>query len=345
MARTTRGRPSNQNDGSDMVSAIAANAATACAKAAGSNGTIAQRTLKNAITCSGTGLHSGAKVQMALRPAPADTGIVFRRTDAAGRGAEIPGRWDRVTDTRMNTTIGDGEGTVVGTIEHLMSALAGAGIDNCVVELGGPEVPVMDGSAAPFVFLIECAGIRELAAPRRAIEILRTVSVGDRERSAVLTPGKGFSVSFEIDFDSAAIGRQEFFVDLANGAYARDIARARTFGFEHEVEALRAAGLGRGGSLDNAVVVSGDAVLNEDGLRYDDEFVRHKVLDSIGDLYLAGGPIMGHFHGYRSGHALNNELLRAVFADETAWRWTTLDAAARTPVRHYDDDQRLAASA
>lgn len=291
-----------------------------------SNRAMRQRTLKNPITCSGTGLHSGSKVQMALCPAAPDTGIVFRRTDPAGRGAEIPARWDHVVDTRMNTMIGDGDGNTVGTIEHLMSALAGAGIDNCAVELNGAEVPVMDGSSAPFVFLIDCAGTRELDAPRRAVEILRTVSLGDSEHSAVLTPGKGFSISFEIDFESAVIARQEFFVDLVNGTYAREIARARTFGFEQEVEALRAAGLARGGSLDNAVVVSGDTVLNEDGLRYDDEFVRHKVLDSIGDLYLAGGPILGHFHGYRSGHSLNNSLLRALFADEDAWRWTTIEA-------------------
>ncbi len=335
MARITRGEPAEQCDKGGV---------TRIAAAVGSGGSVRQRTLKNAITCSGTGLHSGAKVQLALRPAGANSGIVFRRTDPAGRDAEIPARWDHVADTRMNTTIGDGKGAVVGTIEHLMSALAGAGIDNCVIEVNGPEVPVMDGSAAPFVFLIECAGVRELDVPRRAIEILRTVSVGDHERSAVLTPGKGFSVSFEIDFDSPVIGRQEFFVDLANGAYARDIARARTFGFEHEVEALRAAGLGRGGSLDNAVVVSGDAVLNEDGLRYDDEFVRHKVLDSIGDLYLAGGPILGHFHGYRSGHALNNELLCAVFADETAWRWTTLDEARTAPAA-MPEERRLAVGA
>lgn len=309
-----------------------------------SEGAIRQRTLKNAITCSGTGLHSGAKVAMALCPADADTGIVFRRTDRAGRGAEIPARWDHVVDTRLNTMIGDDRGNAVGTVEHLMSALAGAGVDNCIVELSGAEVPVMDGSAAPFVFLIECAGVRELEAPRRAIEILHTVAVGDHERSAILAPGRGFSVSFEIDFDSPVIARQDFFVDLSNGAYAREIARARTFGFEQEVAALRAAGLARGGSLDNAVVVSGDTVLNEDGLRYEDEFVRHKVLDSIGDLYLAGGPILGHFHGYRSGHALNNALLKAVFADATAWRWTTLDSAPAHPAAIHEET-RLAASA
>jgi len=335
MARTTRRQSSEWRDKGGMTRTV---------PATGSEGTVRQRTLKNGITCSGTGLHSGAKVRMALRPAEADSGVVFRRTDPAGRGAEILARWDNVIDTRMNTMIGDGSGAVVGTIEHLMSALAGANIDNCVIELDGPEVPVMDGSAAPFVFLIDCAGVRELDAPRRAIEILRTVSVGDHEKSAVLTPGKGFSVSFEIDFDNAVVGRQEFFVDLANGAYARDIARARTFGFEQEVEALRAAGLGRGGSLDNAVVVSGEGILNEDGLRYENEFVRHKVLDSIGDLYLAGGPILGHFHGYRSGHALNNELLRAVFADDAAWRWATFDDARPAPAA-MPEERRLAVGA
>jgi UDP-3-O-[3-hydroxymyristoyl] N-acetylglucosamine deacetylase len=283
-----------------------------------------QYTLKDVIDCTGIGLHSGARVSMTLRPAEPDSGIVFRRTDIAGGGVEIPARWDAVVDTRLNTTLGDGNGVTVGTVEHVMAALAGAGIDNAIIELNGPEVPIMDGSAAPFIFLIECAGVVEQSAPRRVIEILRPVSVGDRDRSAMLSPGNSFSVSFEIDFKGTLIQQQQFFGDFSNGAFRRDIARARTFGFEEEVEALQAAGLARGGSLDNAIVVSGDRILNDDGLRFDDEFVRHKVLDSIGDLYLAGGQIIGHFHGFRSGHGLNHELLRALFDNEDAWRISEL---------------------
>jgi UDP-3-O-[3-hydroxymyristoyl] N-acetylglucosamine deacetylase len=283
-----------------------------------------QYTLKDAIDCTGIGLHSGARVSMTLRPAEPDRGIVFRRTDIAGSGVEIPARWDAVVDTRLNTTLGDGNGVTIGTVEHVMAALSGAGVDNAVIELNGPEVPIMDGSAAPFIFLIECAGVVEQNAPRRVIEILRPVSVGDRERSAMLSPGNSFSVSFEIDFKGTLIEQQQFFGDFSNGAFRRDIARARTFGFEEEVEALQAAGLARGGSLDNAIVVSGKRILNDDGLRFDDEFVRHKVLDSIGDLYLAGGQIIGHFHGFRSGHGLNHDLLRALFANEDAWRVSEL---------------------
>jgi len=286
-----------------------------------------QRTLKDSIECSGVGLHSGARVVMTLRPADPGHGIVFRRTDMAGRGAEIKADWGSVVDTRLNTTIGNADGVTVSTIEHLMAALCGAGLDNVIVELNGPEVPIMDGSSAPFVFLIECAGVIPQDAPRQLIEILRPVSVGDRGRSAMLSPGKGFSVSFEIDFEGTLIDHQQFFSDFSNGAFRHDIARARTFGFEEEVTQLRAAGLARGGSLDNAIVVSGDRILNDDGLRYENEFVRHKVLDSIGDLYLAGGQLLGHFHGFRSGHALNHELLRAVFSDESAWRFTELEDA------------------
>src|SRR5574338_67906 len=263
-----------------------------------------QHTLKNAISCTGTGLHSGTKVTMTLCPAAPDTGILFRRTDAAACGVEIAARWDNVVDTHLNPTIGNADGVKVGTIEHLMAALSGCAVDNAIVEIDGPEIPIMDGSAAPFVFLIECAGTVEQDRPRRAIEIVKPGSVRDDRRMAVLTPGSGFSVSVEIDFDSALVARQKLEVKLVNGAFRSEVARARTFGFDHEVEQLRAMGLARGGSLDNAVVVSGDRILNADGLRYDDEFVRHKVLDSIGDLYLAGAVIIGHFHGIRCGHSL-----------------------------------------
>jgi UDP-3-O-[3-hydroxymyristoyl] N-acetylglucosamine deacetylase len=281
-----------------------------------------QRTLKSPIGCSGVGLHSGQKVSMTLHPAEENTGIVFRRTDLARGERDIAAHWLNVVDTRLATTLGNASGTRVGTIEHLMAAFAGCGVDNAVVELDAAEVPVMDGSAAPFVFLIECAGIADQKAPRRAIKVDRTVEVSDGERSIAVHPADGFSVSFEIDFDSVAIARQALGLRLVNGAFKTDIARARTFGFEHEVSALRAAGLARGGSLDNAVVIRGDTVLNVEGLRYDDEFVRHKILDCIGDLYLAGGPIIGRVECARSGHALNNRLLRTLMADRDAWSYT-----------------------
>ena len=288
-----------------------------------------QKTLKASIGCTGIGLHSGAKVTMVLHPAEPDSGIRFRRTDLAGKGTIIPALWSSVGDTRMNTSLAGEGGIGVGTVEHLMSALAGMGIDNCLIDIGGPEVPVMDGSAAPFLFLIECAGVVEQAAARRALRVLKRVVVKDGERMASLTPSSGFSLHFEIDFTSQAIARQEMFVTMGRGAFKSEIARARTFGFEQEVAMLRAAGLARGGSLENAVVIdsTGTRVLNDDGLRYPDEFVRHKVLDAVGDLTLAGAPILGHFHGVRSGHALTNQLLRALFADDQAWCWTTHTAA------------------
>ena len=288
---------------------------------------IRQRTLKTAIGCSGVGLHSGAKVTMVLHPAEANSGIVFRRTDIAGRGALVPALWSSVGDTRMNTCLTNEDRVQVGTVEHLLSALAGSGIDNCLIEINGAEVPVMDGSAAPFLFLIECAGTIEQNAPRRAIRVLKRVSVSDGDKSASLSPSaSGFRLNFHIDFASAAIGRQSFSVALTKGAFKAEISRARTFGFEHEVAYLRANGLARGGSLDNAVVIdsTGTRVLNDDGLRYGDEFVRHKILDAVGDLSLAGAPLLGIYDGVRSGHALNNLLLRTLFADQTAWAITTI---------------------
>jgi UDP-3-O-[3-hydroxymyristoyl] N-acetylglucosamine deacetylase len=280
-----------------------------------------QHTLKSSIDCSGIGLHSGAKVSMTLNPAEPGTGIVFRRTDVAGGGAEVPARWDTVVDARLNTSVGNGDGVCVGTIEHLMAALSGARVDNTLIEINGPEVPIMDGSAEPFLFLIECAGLAEQPVARRLIEVLKPVSVGGDRHSAMLSPGRCFSISFEIDFEGTFIHHQQYFASLVNGTFQSEIARARTFGFEHEITGLRAAGLIRGGSLDNAIVVGGDGILNDDGLRFEDEFVRHKVLDSIGDLYLAGGAILGHFHGFRSGHALNHDLLKTLMEDPMAWRY------------------------
>ncbi|PCI40682.1 MAG: UDP-3-O-[3-hydroxymyristoyl] N-acetylglucosamine deacetylase [Rhodospirillaceae bacterium] len=279
--------------------------------------TIKQKTLKSAISCTGIGLHSGEKVTMTLLPADIDAGITFRRTDVAGEGAEIKAAYDNVCDTRLCTTIGSETGKTIGTVEHLMAALSGAGIDNVTVEVGGAEVPIMDGSAAPFLFLIDCAGVVEQDAPRKVIRILKTVSITQDDKTATLTAADGFALDFAIDFASPVIASQDFSVGLNDGVFKDEIARARTFGFMHEVEALWAAGLAKGGSLDNAVVISGDKIMNEEGLRFDDEFVRHKILDAVGDLYLAGNPIQGHYSGVRSGHALNNQLLNVLFSDSS----------------------------
>jgi len=285
-----------------------------------------QRTLKTSIDCTGVALHSGNTVTMTLRPADADTGIVFRRTDVAGKGAEIPALWDKVVDTRLCSVLGNEDGVTVSTVEHVMAALAGCGIDNALIELNGPEVPIMDGSSEPFVFLIECAGVREQDVPCRFIRVLKPVMVRDGDASAALVPADHFAVDMEIDFDSAAVKRQNLSLGVVNGVFSKELARARTFGFLHEVEAMRAVGLAKGGSLENAIVISGDEIMNGDGLRFDDEFVRHKALDAVGDMYLAGGQLLGAFTGVRSGHALNNKLLRALFADPTAWACETLPA-------------------
>ncbi|HEY9537793.1 MAG TPA: UDP-3-O-acyl-N-acetylglucosamine deacetylase [Kiloniellaceae bacterium] len=287
---------------------------------------VRQQTLKNSIHCSGVALHSGAKVNMVLHPAEADTGIVFRRTDAAG-GVEVQALWCNAIETPLCTTLVNSKGNQIATIEHLMSAFSACGIDNAVVELNGPEVPIMDGSAAPFVFLIECAGVAAQSSPRRALRILSEVAVSEPHRSASLAPGGGFTVGFEIDFAGTAIGRQEWFTEVSESAFKRDVARARTFGLAQDIEKMRAMGLARGGSLNNAIVVNGQEILNPEGLRFRNEFVRHKVLDSIGDLYLVGAPIIGHFQGDRAGHALTLRLLQALFAEEGAWEWTEATAA------------------
>ena len=283
------------------------------------DGFVRQRTLNSRINCTGIGLHSGAKVSMTLGPGAPNDGIIFVRTDIGGGGARIPARWDRVVCTRLCTTIGNSDGVTVGTVEHLMAAFAGCGIDNAVVELNGPEVPIMDGSAAPFIFLVECAGTNEQEAPRRVVRVLKPVSVEAKGGRASLVPGDGFSLSIEIEFENTLVSRQSISLGLVNGDFKKELSRARTFGFLHEVEELRAAGFARGASLDNAVVINGETILNEGGLRYEDEFVRHKTLDAVGDLYLAGGPIAGTFHGHRLGHHANNLVLRALFADREAW--------------------------
>ena len=282
-----------------------------------------QTTLARSIDCAGVGLHTGQTVALKLCPAPAGSGVVFKRIDLEG-APEVLACWSNVVDTRMCTTLGNGEGVIVSTVEHLMAALSGAHVDNLVVELDGPEVPVMDGSAQPFIFMIECAGIKELNAPREVIEILKPVRVELDGKVAELLPSNGFSVGFEIDFADDAVARQKISIPLVNGTFKKEIAGARTFGFVHEVEALRAAGLGLGGSLENAVIVDGDKILNDGGLRFSDEFVRHKVLDVVGDLYLSGAPIRGHYRGFKAGHLLTNEVLKALFADTSAWRRVAL---------------------
>jgi len=298
---------------------------------------VRQKTLKSSIGCSGIGLHSGRKVSMTLHPADEETGIIFHRSDIGGEAGAIDASWQNVVDTRMATTLGNMEGARIATIEHLMAALAGCGIDNAIVEIDGPEVPVMDGSSAPFVFLVECAGVQLQKSPRRAIKIHRSIMVGDDRKYLSVQPDEVFSVSFEIDFDNAPITHQKLNLRLVNGSFKTEVARARTFGFAHEVDALREAGLARGGSLDNAVVINGNKVLNGDGLRYSDEFVRHKILDCVGDLYLAGAPIIGAVDALRSGHGLNNGLLRALFENPDTWSYVEMTDALVPGTTHMEE--------
>jgi len=278
-----------------------------------------QRTLKRSVTCSGVGLHSGEEVSLTLYPGGIDTGIIFQRTDVEVKKSLIQATWSNVVDTRFCSTIGNDFQMTVATVEHLMAALSGCGVDNALIKITGPEVPIMDGSSGPFVFLIECAGLVELEAPRRVIRILKPVEVSVGESRALLTPADRYILSVNIDFEGTAASDQRLEIGLVNGAFCKELAQARTFGFLDEVEAMKAAGLVKGGSLDNAIVVDGSNILNEGGLRFKDEFVRHKMLDAVGDLYLAGGLILGYFSGQKCGHAINNKLLRALFSDKTAW--------------------------
>ncbi|MDR3415689.1 MAG: UDP-3-O-acyl-N-acetylglucosamine deacetylase [Nevskia sp.] len=280
---------------------------------------IRQRTLRNPIRASGIGLHSGQKVFMSLLPAPPDSGIVFRRVDLDPM-REIPAVAAAVKETTLSSNLVE-DGVRVATVEHLMSALAGLGIDNCVVELSAPEVPIMDGSAAPFVFLIQSSGIREQDAPKRFLRIKQPVQVSDGDKWARLEPYNGFRLSFHIDFDHPLLKStaQQATVDFSTTAYIREVSRARTFGFMREFEFLRSRRLALGASLENAVAVDDYRVLNQDGLRYDDEFVRHKILDAVGDLYLLGRPLLGAYVAFKSGHALNNQLARKLLADTSAW--------------------------
>ncbi len=288
-----------------------------------------QRTIKNAISCVGVGLHSGNRIELTLRPMPAGTGIIFRRTDLDGF-TDIPARHDHVIDTRLCTVLGDTarRDLRVGTVEHVMAALAGCGVHNVLVEVDGPEVPILDGSAASFVFLIDCAGITEQASSINRIEVLRSVRVEHGAAFAELRPAMfGFDMSLTIDFNAALIGRQALNLRLSPDSFRRELACSRTFTMANEIEALRAAGLALGGSLDNAIVVDGSRVLNPTGLRSPDEFVRHKMLDAVGDLALAGSELHGRFIAHRTGHALNNRLLRVLFADDANWRLVNEDAS------------------
>lgn len=284
---------------------------------------IKQRTLKNAIRATGVGLHTGEKVYLTLRPAAADTGIVFRRIDL-DPPVEIRATPDNVTDTQLSTTLANGD-VRISTVEHLLSALAGLGIDNAYVDLSAPEVPIMDGSAGPFVFLVQSAGIEEQNAPKRFIRIKKDVIVEDGEKWARFEPFEGFKVSIRIDFEHPVFKNrsQDASIDFSTTSFVKEVSRARTFGFMKDYEYLRANNLALGGTLDNAVVLDDYRVLNEDGLRYEDEFVKHKVLDAIGDLYLLGNSLIGAFSGYKSGHELNNRLLRHLLADESAWEVVT----------------------
>jgi UDP-3-O-[3-hydroxymyristoyl] N-acetylglucosamine deacetylase len=293
---------------------------------------IRQRTLKNVIRATGIGLHTGEKVYLTLRPAAVDTGIVFRRVDL-DPPVEIPARAEKVGDTTLSTSLVNG-GARVATVEHLLSAFAGLGIDNAYVDVSAPEVPIMDGSAGPFVFLVQSAGVEDQNAPKRFIRIKKPVQVEDNDKWARFEPFEGFKVSFAIEFDHPVFKNrcQEAVVDFSTTSFVKEVSRARTFGFMRDIELLREKRLALGGSLDNAVVVDDYRVLNEDGLRYDDEFVKHKVLDAIGDLYLLGRSLIGAFSGFKSGHALNNRLLRALMADESAWELVTFEDAAHAPI-------------
>ncbi|MEN9724647.1 MAG: UDP-3-O-acyl N-acetylglucosamine deacetylase [Pseudomonadota bacterium] len=290
-----------------------------------------QRTLKKSISATGVGLHTGDKVKMTLLPASPDTGIVFRRVDLPD-SAEIKVQPQYVCDTRMCSAL-EHDGVRVATVEHLMSALAGLGIDNVIVELTASEVPIMDGSSGPFVFLLQQAGIVEQAAPKKFIRIKKTVEVHDGDKWVRFDPYFGFKIDFTIDFAHPVFEQtgNNVKIDFADNSYIKEVSRARTFGFMHEVEALRSMGLARGGSLDNAIVLDEYRILNHDGLRYDDEFVKHKTLDAIGDLYVLGHPLLCAFTAYKSGHALNNQLLRTLMADAEAWEYATFDKAEEAP--------------
>jgi UDP-3-O-[3-hydroxymyristoyl] N-acetylglucosamine deacetylase len=288
-----------------------------------------QHTLQGPVVFEGVGVHTGAHTKVRILPAAVDSGVVFVRTDVRGASRRVEARGETVCKTQLGTVIGNADGVTVSTIEHLMAALAMLGIDNARVELDGPEMPIMDGSAEPFVRLLDQAGRRGQDAARRFVEILAPVEVREGDKRASLSPSEGFEVAFEISFDNPVVGRQRVDLPMTERAFRSELADCRTFGFLKDVEALRALGLARGGALDNVVVIDGARILNPEGLRRPDEFVRHKALDAIGDLYVLGGPVIGRYEGVLAGHGLNNALVRALLARPDAWRWrtTVLDLA------------------
>ena len=291
-----------------------------------------QHTLRETVRVEGVALHSGVAVSLAIKPAAIDQGIVFKRIDVKNHYAVIPAKWNLVSDTRLCTTITNKQGISVSTIEHLMAAFSGCGIDNVTIEVNGPEVPIMDGSSEPFVSIFQSCGVVEQNAARQVLKILKPIEIlGDSGECIVLSPAEEFSIDFEIDFNSMKKKEKSLDISLVNGTFNHVISGARTFGFLEDVDKMRAAGLGLGGSLDNVVVVDGSNILNAGGLRYNDEFVRHKILDCVGDVYLAGGPIMGRIKAFKTGHYFNNKLLRQLFSDEEAWEWITLSEEKPQP--------------
>ncbi|GAA4350240.1 UDP-3-O-acyl-N-acetylglucosamine deacetylase [Kangiella taiwanensis] len=295
---------------------------------------IRQRTLKTTIRATGVGLHTGDKVYLTLRPAPVDTGIVFRRVDLDPI-VEIDAKPENVGDTTLSTCLVK-DGVRISTVEHLLSAMAGLGLDNAYIDVSAPEVPIMDGSASPFVFLLQSAGVTEQNAPKKFIKIKKKVTVEDGDKKATFEPFDGFKVAFTIDFDHPVFKKssQTSVIDFSTTSFVKEVSRARTFGFMKDIEFLRANNLALGGSQDNAIVMDDYRVLNEDGLRYDDEFVKHKILDAIGDLFLLGHSLIGSFTGYKSGHALNNQLIRTLMADESTWELATYEDAKTAPISY-----------
>ena len=293
-----------------------------------------QRTLQESIKSTGVGLHSGNKVAIVLSPAPEDTGIVFRRIDL-NPVRDIPARADWVDETDLSTSLGSGDARVT-TVEHLLSALCGLGVDNAFIDIDSAEVPIMDGSAGPFVYLLQAAGIRKQSAAKRFIRVTDEIAVNDGDKTATLRPYDGFRVTFAIDFDHPVFRAQSgrATLDISSEAFVREISRARTFGFVHEFEYMRSRGLARGGSVDNAIVIDDYRILNDGGLRYDDEFVKHKVLDAIGDLYLLGYSLIGEYRAFKSGHALNNHALRTLIANKDAWEMVTFEDVEQAPISY-----------
>lgn len=296
---------------------------------------IRQRTIKQSVQETGIGLHKGEKVTMTLRPAPANTGIVFRRIDL-DPFVDIPSRADAVGNTMLCTCLNNEDGVSIHTVEHLASALAGLGIDNIIVEVNSNELPIMDGSASPFVFLLQSAGIEELNAPKRFIQIKKPIRVEDGDKWAELRPYDGFRVDFRIDFDHPVISqtRQHMVMDFSSSSYVEEISRARTFGFMRDLEYMNANNLALGGSMENAVALDEFRVLNPEGLRYDDEFLKHKILDAVGDLYLGGHSIIGELNAYKTGHGLNNKLLNAMLAQQDCWEYVTYESNEEAPIRY-----------